>query len=58
MATSPPPVTPLPTPVQLAQALAGAASYELSRAPLLRILGNILSAGTSTLTGRISEQSH
>jgi len=58
MATSITPVIPLPTPAQLAQALAGAASPELSRVPLLRILRDIMSAGTSMLTGRIPEQSH
>ena len=42
-----------PTPIQIAQGLAGAVPGELSKSPLLGILGVILGAGIVTLTGRM-----
>lgn len=43
----------LPTPAQLARAIARAVPGELSRSPLLGILGVIMGAGIVTLTGRL-----
>jgi len=43
----------LPRPSQLAEALAKIAPGELSKSPLLGILGVIIGAGTVTLTGRM-----
>src|SRR5262252_10164140 len=43
----------LPPPPQLAQAIAKVAPSELSKSPLLGILGVIIGAGTVTLTGRM-----
>src|SRR5215467_11155 len=43
----------LPPPVQLAQTVARIAPSELSKSPLLGILGVIIGAGTVTLTGRM-----
>jgi len=43
----------LPPPAQLVRGLAGAAPSDLSRAPLLGILGVIVGAGIVTLTGRM-----
>src|SRR5262252_6910280 len=43
----------LPPPPQLAQAIAKIAPSELSKSPLLGILGVIIGAGTVTLTGRM-----
>ena len=43
----------LPTPAQLARAIARAVPRELSRSPLLGILGVIMGAGIVTLTGRL-----
>src|SRR6185295_16057806 len=42
-----------PTPSQIAHALASAVPAELSKSPLLGILGVILGAGIVTLTGRM-----
>lgn len=42
-----------PTPVQIVQAVAGAMPAELSKSPLLGILGVIIGAGVVTLTGRM-----
>src|SRR6516162_8308742 len=42
-----------PTPAQIAHALAGAMPAELSKSPLLGILGVIMGAGIVTLTGRM-----
>src|ERR1700685_1697314 len=44
---------PQPTPAQLARAIAGAVPSELSKSPLLGILGVIIGAGVVTLTGRV-----
>ena len=44
---------PQPTPAQIAHALAGAAPAELSKSPLLGILGVIMGAGIVTLAGRL-----
>jgi len=44
---------PQPTPAQIAHALAGIAPSELSKSPLLGILGVIMGAGIVTLTGRM-----
>ena len=44
---------PRPTPVQLVRGLAGAIPAELSKSPLLGILGVITGAGIVTLTGRM-----
>src|SRR6266478_1061520 len=44
---------PRPTPIQIAQATAGAIPADLSRSPLLGILGVIMGAGIVTLTGRM-----
>src|SRR5208337_1112123 len=52
MATSTP-VTPLTPPAQLARAVAGVVPSELSKSPLLGILGVIIGAGLVTLTGRM-----
>src|SRR5215468_12784796 len=52
MATSPA-TSALPPPPQLAQAIAKIAPSELSKSPLLGILGVIIGAGTVTLTGRM-----
>jgi len=46
-------VVPRPTPLQIAQAVAGAVPGELSKSPLVGILGVILGAGIVTLTGRM-----
>ena len=46
-------VVPRPAPVQMVQALAGAIPADLSRSPLLGILGVIMGAGIVTLTGRM-----
>jgi MFS transporter, DHA2 family, multidrug resistance protein len=46
-------VAPQPTPAQIAHGLAGAVPAELSKAPLLGILGVIMGAGIVTLTGRM-----
>ena len=43
----------LPLPSQIAQGLAGAVPAELSKSPLLGILGVIMGAGIVTLTGRM-----
>ena len=43
----------LPPPSQIAQGLAGAVPAELSKSPLLGILGVIMGAGIVTLTGRM-----
>ena len=43
----------LPPPVQIARGLAGVAPAELSKSPLLGILGVIMGAGIVTLTGRM-----
>jgi DHA2 family multidrug resistance protein len=42
-----------PTPAQIAHALAGAMPAELSKSPLVGILGVIMGAGIVTLTGRM-----
>jgi MFS transporter, DHA2 family, multidrug resistance protein len=44
---------PQPTPAQLARGIAGAVPGELSKSPLLGILGVIIGAGVVTLTGRM-----
>src|ERR1700746_2316659 len=44
---------PLPPPAQIAKGLAGVAPSELSKSPLLGILGVIMGAGIVTLTGRM-----
>ncbi len=44
---------PRPTPIQIAQATAGAIPADLSKSPLLGILGVIMGAGIVTLTGRM-----
>ena len=44
---------PQPTPVQLARGIAGAVPGELSKSPLLGILGVITGAGVVTLTSRM-----
>src|ERR1700741_4038191 len=44
---------PRPTPIQIAQAPAGAIPADLSKSPLLGILGVIMGAGIVTLTGRM-----
>src|SRR5215470_7882694 len=46
-------ISALPSPSQLAQALAKIAPGDLSKSPLLGILGVIIGAGTVTLTGRM-----
>src|SRR6266849_6492990 len=46
-------VVPRPAPAQMVQALAGAIPADLSRSPLLGILGVIMGAGIVTLTGRM-----
>jgi DHA2 family multidrug resistance protein len=46
-------VLPLPPPAQLARAIAGAVPSELSKSPLLGILGVIIGAGLVTLTSRM-----
>lgn len=46
-------VVSLPPPTQIAQAVAGIEPAELSKAPLLGILGVIIGAGTVTLTSRM-----
>src|SRR5260370_24133578 len=43
----------LPPPAQIARGLAGVAPAELSKSPLLGILGVIMGAGIVTLTGRM-----
>src|SRR5271170_3218040 len=43
----------LPPPSQIAHGLAGAVPSELSKSPLLGILGVIMGAGIVTLTGRM-----
>lgn len=47
------PIIPRPTPAQMTQALAGAIPAELSKSPLLGILGVIIGAGTVTLASRM-----
>ena len=47
------PALPQPTPVQLARGIAGAVPGELSKSPLLGILGVIIGAGVVTLTSRM-----
>src|SRR5215467_10268414 len=42
-----------PTPAQLARGIAGAVPAELSKSPLLGILGVIMGAGVVTLAGRM-----
>ena len=42
-----------PTKVQIAKAIAGGMPAELSKSPLLGILGVVLGAGIVTLTGRM-----
>ncbi len=42
-----------PAPIQIAQALAGAIPTDLSKSPLIGILGVIMGAGIVTLTGRM-----
>src|SRR5271154_3319643 len=44
---------PQPTPAQLARGIAGAVPAELSKSPLLGILGVIIGAGVVTLTSRM-----
>ena len=44
---------PQPTPAQLARGIAGAVTGELSKSPLLGILGVIIGAGVVTLTSRM-----
>jgi hypothetical protein len=44
---------PQPTPAQLARGIAGAVPADLSKSPLLGILGVIMGAGIVTLTGRM-----
>jgi DHA2 family multidrug resistance protein len=44
---------PSPTPVQVAKAIAGAVPSELSKSPLVGILGVVLGAGIVTLAGRM-----
>ena len=44
---------PQPTPLQLARGIAGAVPSELSKSPLLGILGVVTGAGVVTLTGRM-----
>ena len=44
---------PQPTPAQLARGMAGAVPAELSKSPLLGILGVIIGAGVVTLTSRL-----
>ena len=44
---------PQPTPAQLARGIAGAVPGELSKSPLLGILGVITGAGVVTLTSRM-----
>src|SRR5271156_1695091 len=44
---------PQPTPAQLAHGIAGAVPGELSKSPLLGILGVIMGAGVVTLTSRM-----
>src|SRR5271155_3682969 len=44
---------PQPTPVQLARGIAGAVPAEISKSPLLGILGVIIGAGVVTLTSRM-----
>ena len=44
---------PQPTPVQLARGMAGAVPNELSKSPLIGILGVLIGAGVVTLTGRM-----
>src|SRR5215831_7655008 len=46
-------ISALPSPTQLAQTVAKIAPSELSKSPLLGILGVIIGAGTVTLTGRM-----
>jgi len=46
-------VIPRPTPIRIAQATAGAIPAELSKSPLLGILGVITGAGVVTLTSRM-----
>lgn len=46
-------ISALPPPAQIAQAVAKIAPSELSKSPLLGILGVIIGAGTVTLTGRM-----
>jgi MFS transporter, DHA2 family, multidrug resistance protein len=45
--------SPQPSPAQLAKAIAGAVPYDLSKSPLLGILGVIIGAGMVTLAGRM-----
>jgi len=44
---------PQPSPAQLARAIAGAVPYDLSKSPLVGIVGVILGAGIVTLAGRL-----
>jgi MFS transporter, DHA2 family, multidrug resistance protein len=44
---------PQPTPAQLARGIAGAVPFELSKSPLLGILGVVTGAGVVTLTSRM-----
>src|SRR6202142_1760067 len=53
MASSAAVALPQPTPAQLARGIAGAVPGELSRSPLLGILGVIIGAGVVTLTSRM-----
>jgi DHA2 family multidrug resistance protein len=46
-------VLPQPTPAQIARGLAGVVPADLSKSPLLGILGVIMGAGIVTLTGRM-----
>jgi DHA2 family multidrug resistance protein len=46
-------VVALPTPIQLARGIGGAVPAELSKSPLLGILGVIMGAGIVTLAGRM-----
>jgi MFS transporter, DHA2 family, multidrug resistance protein len=46
-------VLPQPTPAQLARGIAGAVPSDLSKSPLLGILGVIIGAGVVTLTSRM-----
>src|SRR6202142_4315978 len=53
MASSAAVALPQPTPAQLARGIAGAVPAELSKSPVLGILGVILGAGVVTLTSRM-----
>ena len=46
-------VLPQPSPAQLARGIAGAVPADLSKSPLLGILGVVIGAGVVTLTSRM-----